>query len=102
MRLEERVEIVCRLHESEGNVHAIATMIENGQPCILVLHQLDVIRAALTEVSAWLLTCQVEQSREVILHSPCLNDQQAELTRLANLYRIMTQSLISYGEVPNE
>jgi DNA-binding FrmR family transcriptional regulator len=102
MQLEERAEIVRQLHESEGHVRVVAAMIENGQPCVLVLHQLDAIRATLSEISAWLVTCQVEQSREVFLHGPRPEDRQAELTRLADLYGILTQFSIPYGVVPNE
>jgi len=102
MLLEERREIVRRLHISEGHIRAVAAMVESGQPCEKVLHQLGAIRAALAEVSTWLLTCQVEQSREIILHSPRLDEQQEELTRLGDLYRVLTQLPISHGEYPNE
>lgn len=102
MRLEERSEIVRQLQISEGAVRAVTAMIESGQPCVQIMRRLASIREALAEISAWLITCEVEQSREVILHSRRPEEKKAQLMRLGDLYNIMTQFSISYGEYPHE
>lgn len=102
MRLEERSEIIRQLQLSEGQVRAVAAMIETGQPCVKIMRRLASIREALAEISAWLITCEVERSREIILHAPASEQKSAEWMRLGDLYEIMTQFSIPYGEYPNE
>jgi DNA-binding FrmR family transcriptional regulator len=97
MLLEERSEIVRRLHISEGHLHAIIGMVETDQPYEQVLHQLQAVRAALRAASACLLTYQVEQSQEIILHSICPEDRIGELAKLRDLFSTLTQFSVSYG-----
>jgi DNA-binding FrmR family transcriptional regulator len=91
MQLEERNEIIKRLHISEGHLHAIISMVATDQPYEQVLHQLQAVRAALRVASACLLTYQVEQSQEIILHSICPEERLGELAKLRGLFSTLTQ-----------
>ncbi len=102
MLLEERSEIVRRLRVSEGHLHAIIGMVETNQPYEQVLHQLRAVRAALRAASGCLLTYQVEQSQEIILHSIRAEERTAELEKLRDLFATLTQSAEFHGDPPYE
>ena len=92
MLLEERSEIVRRLRVSEGHLHAIIGMLKTDQPYVQVIHQLRAVRAALKTASRCLLTHQIEQSREIILHSVNAEKQTAELAKLHELFAALAHS----------
>ena len=91
MHPEERTDIVKRLRSAEGHLGAVIGLLEAGKPCEQVLHQLGAVRAALRTAGARLLDNQIDNSEEIIQHSPCPEDRAAELTRLLNLYFLVLQ-----------
>ncbi len=102
MLLEERSEIVRRLRVSEGHLHATIGMVETNQPYAQVLHQLRAVRAALRAASGCLLTYQVEQSQEIILHSTRDDERTAELAKLRELFAVVTQPAEIQKDLPDE
>ena len=91
MQAEEQAEIVRRLRSAGGHLEAIIGMLEAGEPCEPILHQLGAVQAALRAAGARLLACQLRQSQDVIRHSPCAEDRAAEITRLLVLYNLLTR-----------
>lgn len=91
MQPEQQDEIIRRLCSAEGHLRAVIDMVEAGQRCEQVLHQLGAVQAALHVAGARLLACQVETSEGVIKHSPCPEERVAELNRLNNLYQMLTK-----------
>ena len=80
-------------------MHAISVLVEAGKPCEQVLHQLGAVRAALDSIGARLLVCQLEQSKEIILHDPIVADRAAELEKLLALYIFLTKYPIYHSKV---
>jgi hypothetical protein NreA len=90
---EQQAAIVRRLRSAEGHLRAVIGMVESGQPCEEVLHQLDAVEAALDAAGRALRYCQFRQSIDVIRHSPSAEARLAELERLAVLYSITLENL---------
>jgi DNA-binding FrmR family transcriptional regulator len=91
MQADEQAEIVRRLRSAGGHLNAIVGMLEAAEPCEPILHQLGAVQAALRAAGARLLACQLRQSQEVILHSPCADDRVAEIARILVLYHFLTK-----------
>ena len=91
MQPVEQAEIVRRLRTARGHLEAVTSMVERGESCENVLHQLGAVQSALRAAGTRLLLCQVKHSRDVILNGACPEDQAAELTRISNLYSLMIQ-----------
>lgn len=91
MLTDEQADIVRRLRSADGHLDAIIDMLEAGEPCEPIIHQLGAVQAALHAARARLLACQLRQSQEVIRLSPCAEDRVAEVTRLLVLYQLLTR-----------
>ena len=91
MQADEQAEIVQRLRSAGGHLGGIIGMLEAGEPCEPILHQLVAVQAALHATGGRLLACQLRQSQEVIRLSPCAEDRVAEITRLIILYHLLTK-----------
>src|SRR4030065_533796 len=88
---EQQSAIVNRLRSAEGHLHAIIGMVESGEPCEQVLHQLDAVESALKAAGRALRYCQFRQSIEMIRHGSDAETRIAELERLAALYGLRAQ-----------
>ena len=86
MQAEDQSEIIRRLRSAGGHLEAIIGMLEAGEPCEPILHQLGAVEAALRAAGTRLLVFQLRQSQDVIRHNPCVEDRVAEITRLLVLY----------------
>ena len=84
---EEQTAILKRLRSAEGHMRAVIGMVEKGQDCEKVLHQLHAVEAALQASGRHLLHCQVKQSIEIVSQHPSLEKRNAEIERLVDLYR---------------
>ena len=89
MQTDEQAEIVGRLRSATGHLGAIIIMVEAGEPCEPILHQLNAVQAALRAIGVRLLACQLRQSQEIIRHSTCPEDRLAEISRLLTLYHFL-------------
>ncbi len=83
--------IVDRLKSATGHLRAVTRMVEEGQPCDRVLHQLGAVQAALCAAGSALLAGQVESSAEIILRNPSTQARVIELERLVTLYGLLIQ-----------
>jgi hypothetical protein NreA len=95
MRPDGQAETIRRLQSAQGHLTAVIGMLEAGEPCEQVLHQLHAVQAALLVAGARLLACQVETSKNVIQLSTCPEERVAELNRLSDLYQIMMRFSIN-------
>ena len=91
MLADEQAEIVRRLRSAGGHLDAIIGMVEAGESCEPILHQVGAVQAALHAAGARLLACQLRQSQDVIRHNPCAEDRVAEIARLIVLYQLLTK-----------
>ena len=89
MQPEEKTVILTRLRSAEGHMRAVIGMVESGQNCEKILHQLHAVEAALQVTGLHLLQCQVEQSIEIVSQHPSLEKRNAEIERLIELYRFI-------------
>lgn len=94
--------IVSRLKTAAGHLRAVIGMVEDGEPCDKVLHQLGAVQAALVAAGGAIVDCQVESSAEIILRNPSTEARVAELERLVTLYGLLTKHSVLVMEVPNE
>jgi len=94
--------IVGRLKTAAGHLRAVIGIVEAGEPCDEVLHQLGAVQAALVAAGSAMVDCQVETSAEIILRNPSTEARVAELERLVTLYGLLTKHSVLVMEVPNE
>jgi DNA-binding FrmR family transcriptional regulator len=86
---EEKDLILKRLRSAEGHLGAVIGMVEAGQNCEKVHHQLHAVEAAIQASGRHLLHCQVQQSIEIVSQHPSLEKRSAEIERLVDLYRFL-------------
>lgn len=91
MAIDSQVEILHRLHTTEGHIKAVIEMAELGQPCERILCQLHDAQSALRATALKLILSQAECSRAIILNSSSPKRQIAELKRLQSLYLAFLQ-----------
>lgn len=91
MQIDEQTEIVWRLRSAGGHLETIIRMVETGEPCEPILHQLGAVQAALRAAGARVLACQLRQSQDVIRHNPSVEDQAAEIARILVLFHLLTR-----------
>ncbi len=99
---KEHSAIVGRLKTAAGHLRAVIGMVEAGEPCDEVLHQLGAVQAALAAAGGAIVDCQVESSAEIILRNPSTEARVAELERLVTLYGLLSKRPVLLMEVPNE
>ncbi len=99
MKSNQQAEIIQRLRCAAGHLNAVIEMVEKGQPCEQVLHQLNAVQAALRAAGSKIIHCQAQSSQDVIMNSPSLNQRVAELERLQSLYTIFVQHFKHTPEV---
>jgi DNA-binding FrmR family transcriptional regulator len=102
----EEQKLIMRLRSAEGHLRAIIGMIEAGQPCEDVLHQLTAVEAAVRAAGLVALRQQLRSCAQVIVSNPCPEERCAELERLLNLYQSYSKKPSFYqldlSEVENE
>ncbi|MBU4225651.1 MAG: metal-sensing transcriptional repressor [Chloroflexi bacterium] len=84
MELNQREEILQRLRSAAGHLNAVIEMVAAGAPCEQVLRQSGAVNAGIR-----MLVCQARRSEAIIVESPRLEERQAELKRLCDLYSIL-------------
>ncbi len=99
---KEHSAIIGRLKTAAGHLRAVIGMIEAGEPCDQVLHQLGAVQAALIAAGGAIVDCQVESSAEIILCNPSTEARVAELERLVTLYGLLTKHSVLLMEAPND
>lgn len=98
MKPAQQTDISRRLRCSAGHLSAVIEMAEAGQPCELVLYQLNAVQAALQAIGVKIIQSQVQCSQEVILNSASVSQRTTELQRLQSLYAIF----LKYSNTTNE
>ncbi len=98
---KEHGAIVGRLKTAAGHLRSVIAMVEDGEPCDQVLHQLGAVQAALAAAGGTIVDYQVESSAKIILRNPSTEARVAELERLITLYGLLTKHSVLLMEVPN-
>ena len=98
MKSNQQADILRRLQCAAGHLNAVIEMTEAGQPCELVLYQLNAVDAALKAVAIKMIQCQASSSQDVIVNSNSVIQRTAELQRLQSLYSIF----LKYSNHKNE
>lgn len=81
-------DILRRLRCAAGHLNAVIEMTEAGQPCELILYQLNAVQAALQTVGIKMIQRQAHCSQEVIVNADSVSQRTSELQRLQSLYTI--------------
>ena len=63
MQADEQADVIKRLRSAGGHLEAVINMLEAGESCEPLLHQLGAVRAALRAAGGRLLASQLRQSR---------------------------------------
>lgn len=99
MEPNPQADIIRRLRCAAGHLNAVIEMTESGQPCELVLHQLNAVQSALRATGSKIICCQTESMRDVILNSDSFAERSLALKRLQSLYAILAQHFNQTPEV---
>lgn len=91
MNSEPDPKIVRRLRCAAGHLNAVIEMMESGEPCEHILHQLNAVQAALQTAGGKIIECQALSSQDVILNSNSVTQRTAELRHLQSLYTIFVK-----------
>ncbi|MHB8776599.1 MAG: metal-sensitive transcriptional regulator [Anaerolineales bacterium] len=102
MKPNQQSEIIRRLRCAAGHLNAVIEMVEEGEPCEQVLHQLGAVNAAIRAAGSKLIICQAQSIESIILDSPSPQKLLAELKRLQSLYTIFLQYPKHHIEVSHE
>jgi len=80
---ESKAQILARLHRVEGQVHAIAGMIEQERDCLAIAHQMGAAKSALERATVTLMATSLIQCIK-----PGRNGEvdQKELSRLTDTF----------------
>ena len=77
-----------RLRSASGHLGAVVKMVEEGQPCEEVVHQLMAVQAAIKAAGHQLVKDQFEYSAQALLNSDCEETRASETARLLQLFRL--------------
>lgn len=80
--------IVARLRSAEGHLRAITYMVESGEDCKDVLHQLNAVQGALSAVIRILLEDHLKANEAIIKNSTCAEERAQALDYLIMLYHL--------------
>lgn len=84
---EKSSQITRRLRSAEGHLQAVTNMVETGESCDEVLHQLNAVQGALKAVAQILLEEQLQESETIIKYSDCPEEREQALDYLILLYQ---------------
>lgn len=85
-------EILRRLRTTNGHLRGVIAMVEAGEPCEAVLHQLGAVQAALRCARRVLIQCQLEQSVDSLLSDSPPETRAQTVVRLSNLYSLLIKT----------
>lgn len=85
-------ELLQRLHSANGHLQAVIAMVEAGEPCESLLHQLWAVEAAIVAARRTLIQCQVKQIAPSLLTDSCADAQADTVLRLTNLYSLLIKA----------
>ncbi len=91
MSLERNNPVVRRLQSAKGHLQSVVAMVEAGEPCGKVLHQLNAVQAALHAAARLMINEQLRESQKTIQYSDCSQERGQALERLILLYQILTR-----------
>ena len=92
MRADEQEEVIQQLRSAGSHLKATFGMLDAGEPCEIVLHQLGLVHAALGATTTKLLASQLRRCQEVIRLSAIAEDRAAELARFLVLYCLLIKN----------
>ena len=84
--------LLRRLHSANGDLQAVIALVEAGEACESVLHQLGAVQAALRGAGRALIQGQLEQSAGSLLNDPRPKTQAQTVARLSNLYSLFIKT----------
>ena len=102
MDQEPASDIVRRLRCAAGHLSSVISMIEAGQPCEQILHQLNAVQAALQIAGVKLIECHAKSSQDIILNSASVEQRTEELHHLQSLFAIFVKKYSTKSEVNYE
>jgi hypothetical protein NreA len=85
-------ELLQRLRSANGHLQAVITMVEAGEPCESVLHQLGAVQAAVWCAGRTLIRFQLQQSADSLLNDSCPEIRSKTILRLSNLYSLLIKT----------
>ncbi|MBM3144514.1 MAG: metal-sensitive transcriptional regulator [Chloroflexi bacterium] len=82
---------VHRLKNIEGHIRGIQRMIEEGQYCIDVIHQIHAAQAALNKVSTMILEGHLNSCAITAIRGDNLEDRERVLREIADVFDAATK-----------
>jgi DNA-binding FrmR family transcriptional regulator len=85
-------EIIQRLRSANGHLQGVIAMVEAGESCESVLHQLGAVQAAIRCAARALIQCQLDRTADSLLSDPCPETRAQTVLRLSNLYILLIKT----------
>ena len=102
MAPEPPSDITRRLRCAAGHLNSVISMVEAGQPCEQILHQLNAVQAALQIAGVKIIECQAQSNQEIILNSASVEQRTEALRHLQSLFTIFVKQYSPKSEVNYE
>ena len=102
MNPEPQSDITRRLRCAAGHLNSVISMIETGQPCEQILHQLNAVQAALQIAGVKIIKGQAKSSQDIILNSASVEQRTEEIHHLQLLFTIFVKQYSTKSEVNYE
>ena len=97
MPVEKKL-VLQQLRSVEAYIQVVSQMLEQDQPCQLVLNQLDAVQSAVEAAGSQLLRMEIERCLQAIRDNPCAEQRCEELTRLGSLYPLFSRLTVKFYE----
>jgi DNA-binding FrmR family transcriptional regulator len=89
---EADAELLQRLRSANGHLQAVIAMIEAGESCESVFHQLCAVQSAIAAARRTLIRCQVQQISSSLMTDSRADAQADTVMRLTNLYSLLIKA----------
>jgi len=97
MPVEKQV-VLQELRSVEAYIQVVSQMLEEDQPCQLILNQLDAVRSAVEVAVSQLLHMEIERCLQAIRDNPCAEQRCEELARLGSLFPLSSRLTVKLYE----
>lgn len=92
MHPDDPQDLLRRLRTADGHLRGVIAMLEEGQSCEQVLHQLLAVQAALRTTGCCLIEQQMQSSIEIIRDNDSPEVRTQALERLVRLYQMASKT----------
>lgn len=90
MDVQTRTEVTRRLRSVEGHIRGVAHMVDEDQPCMAILQQMQAIQGAIRQISLLLLASHLDHCLQTVETAQSAKAHQQLREELTALFAQMT------------